>query len=155
MIAVAIPSYILVGLSISVYASWKGYAADAGAVKWEVRFPAAATLYYTSYSPERAHAVVDRPEIQGAVARLIGNRQIVQLSSMGVCIAPERFREWSGTLEALCFYRRKWLRQEVVSQILTEMSALCESIEQVGHSDQLFAVPRPAKADGTNPPFVN
>jgi hypothetical protein len=106
--------------------------------KGELSLADSVPLKYLTYLPDRFIPIVERREIRDILAHLSCRFQIDLLKSDGAVVAPTRFREWGlgGSVEARCSYRRKLLNRDAVREILTELSGLCRSIEEVGRQEE-------------------
>jgi len=140
--------YFTLLLLIACYGKSMGYFEGSEAPKgskWEMSLPSSAPLLYTTYSPARVRPVIDRPEFQESVAHLIGTCRVDLLRSPGDTGYPWRFHGWNGSIEAECIYRRNLLRPDAVREILFELAALCERIEQIAQPNEQMnpTSPRP------------
>ena len=140
--AVSLFYLIFAGL-ITSYGKWMGYFDGPGESRWEVSFPGSIPLQYASYTPARVRPVTDRPEIRESIARLIDSRHIGHLRSPGQIGIPRKSGGWDNSVEANCMYREKLLHRDSIQLVLTDLSALCTSIEQIAPSNESRGVPVP------------
>jgi hypothetical protein len=137
--------YSVLMLAIRSYARWAGYADNPDEVKWQVPCPGSPPLLYKTYSPSRVRPVIDSPEMQDSIGRLMGNRQVNLLRSPGEISIYRKLRKRDdSTLEAHCTYRGRLLAPDVVRDTLADLSTLCSIIERVIPPDELVnpAAPR-------------
>jgi hypothetical protein len=141
--------FIIFGLLMRWYAKWGGYDETLrNDARWEVSIPGATPLLFSSYSPDRFRAMIDRPEIQDSVARLLSARHLDLLRSSVQPESLRRFKDWKSAVETHQIYRRKFVQRDAVLDILTELSNLCASMEEIKRSDDLL---EPARIHPTMP----
>ncbi len=129
--------FIALNVLIGCYAKWMGYDEDPSKdSRWEVSLPGSAPLLYTTYSPTRFRAMIERPELQEPVAHLFSTCQFDLLRSPGLASFPQRSAEWIFTVEVNCFYDAKLLLRDAAREVLSEISTLCVDIEQIRRSNE-------------------
>jgi len=99
--------------------------------KWEVSVRGAPLFRCSTWSPWRYRPILDEPEIQDMVGRLIGTYQVDLLRSPSQARLPRKFQLSNGLLfAARSQYCGKLVDREFVRGMLTELIILCNSIEQ-------------------------